>query len=235
MHGRVEAWCARSCRPASAIDWTALRVQDFGAPEAAVLAAEWAARAREEQVAMVAFERLGSELADSGAAPALVRAFARVVSDEAHHVELCRQVAAALGSPSVSEVPERLPRTDGRYPGRERAALALMGWICVGESWSAAVFAHQLQNVTHPVLRAVEKEILADEVSHGRLGFAWLVDTWMTLPLSSRLLVEHLLPGMLLALERRQPASRRELYDVTVNGRIVPELERAGVRVRRTK
>jgi hypothetical protein len=235
MHGRVEAWSGRSHRPTPAIDWSELRVQDFGVSEAAALASEWAARAREEQVAMVAFERLGSELADSGAAPALVQAFARVVSDEAHHVELCRQVATAMGSPHVNDTPERLPRTDGRYPGRERTALALMGWICVGESWSAAVFAHQLQNVTHPVLRAVEKEILADEVSHGRLGFAWLADTWMTLPMSSRLLVERLLPDMLLALARRQPPSRRDLYDVTINGRILPELERAGVRVRRLK
>jgi hypothetical protein len=234
MLGKVDAWCARSPRRRAAIAWHDLRADDFLPRERAALAAHWAWRAREEQVAMVAFEHLGAELTGDPAAATLVRALARIVADEQRHVELCHRVAAALGGSPIREAVARKVRTDARFPARERTAVALTTWVCIGESWSAAVFADGLEGVTHPVLRAVEKEILADEVGHGRLGFAWLFDTWMTLPMSTRLLVEQLLPRALRALEHRQPATRRDLYTATMTRRILPELERAGVHVRRS-
>lgn len=226
----IQRWLARPRRRRTPIAWDELAALAPG--DRAALGSLYALRASEEHTAGLAFTELADELAAHGAAAELVTAVRRVVADEDHHHDLCRRAATALGARDIDAAP-RIVRSDKRYPLRERTALVLVTSLCVAESWSAAVFADELARATHPVVRAIETEILADEVTHGRLGFAWLEDTWMTLPYSTRLLVEHTLAPVLRDLEQRQPARRRALLLRTMTERILPRLDRAGMRATR--
>jgi hypothetical protein len=223
MESALASWLARPPRRPRPIAWEDLRAEDFAPAERRRLARSWAARATEERVAMHAFADLAAELAGE-----VVDGLARVVADEARHTELCEKIASTLGTGAIAA--PRAVRTDARYPPRERTALMLVESLCVAESWSAAVFAARLERVEHPVLRQVEREILAEEVTHGRLGFAWLADAWMALPLSTRMLIEQRLARLFATLEARQEAERRTLFLATMTGKIVPRLQRHGVR-----
>jgi hypothetical protein len=234
MASAIDRWLARPRRPRAPIAWGDLA--DLPDADGARLASQYARRAADEHAAMVAFAELATELRAGAAAASVVAAVDRVVADELHHVDLCRRAAEALGGSrdSCATAPPEV-RSDKRYPLRERTTLMIVGSLCVAETWSTFVFAGELALITHPVVRAIEREILRDEATHGRLGFAWVADHWRGLPYSTRLLVEHSLPGLFRTIEQRQPAQRRREFTTTLAARIVPRLERLGVRATRAQ
>ncbi|MFO7565289.1 MAG: ferritin-like domain-containing protein [Enhygromyxa sp.] len=145
--------------------------------ERAVVAAMWAFRARSENQAAARFARIAERL-DALEAPAPLRALARrSIEDERRHRARCAALAEGFGHASLAAelieapAPEVAP---GHLPAARRLSYELVAFCCLTESINAALLTHSFATTTDPDSRAAVREILADEVQHARLGWAYL-------------------------------------------------------------
>lgn len=148
--------------------------------ERAVVAAMWAFRARSENQAASRFARIAARL-DALQAPAQLRALARrSIDDERRHRARCAalaerfghaSLAAELGDSNEAPAPEVAP---SRLPNPRRLTYELVAFCCLTESINAALLTHSFAQTSEPDSRAAVREILADEVQHARLGWAYL-------------------------------------------------------------
>lgn len=149
--------------------------RDLDARGRALVAGVWAFRARSEREAAARFERLGRQLEAEDAAAVVVAMAQRAADDERRHVEICAELAARYGHPggAVEEVAvgEIGPRGVG---ARERLLYEVVAFCAVTESINAALMTVSLAQATEPSVRAAVREILRDEVTHARLGWAHL-------------------------------------------------------------
>lgn len=182
---------------------------------------------------MAAFAQLLEELIQIASPIDVIGCAARVVRDETRHVELCARVVTELGGSAPTAGSPRWVVSDERRPARDRVAYTMVGSMCIAESISVTMIARALKRTSDPVLYEVTRRVLADEAFHSRFGFDWLVATWRTLPLSTRLYVESTLPRRLAAIEREQAPDRRSLFLHTMTSNVLPRLEAAGVRAHR--
>ncbi|MEZ4301671.1 MAG: ferritin-like domain-containing protein [Polyangiaceae bacterium] len=145
------------------------------------LAAQWRENGRTEHASVAAFARLTLDLMSLGAPPDLVAAANRDALDEIRHTELCFSLARALdGSPdSPSAFPAAArART---LPSSRTLALSILAVDslvdgALHEGVSARVIAALAKRCEHPEIRAVLKEIAADEGRHAAHG--WEVVEW---------------------------------------------------------
>ena len=148
---------------------------DLDAPGRALVAGVWAFRARSEREASSRFERLAGQLAQEDAAAVVVALARRAAEDEVRHVAICEVLAARYGHRSGAEAAvsagEIGPRRDG---ARERLLYEMVAFCAVTESINAALMAVSHEQATDPAVRAAVREILRDEVTHARLGWAHL-------------------------------------------------------------
>lgn len=156
---------------------------DVEAPEGlrSALAAQWRENGRTEHASVAAFARLTLDLMALGAPPALVAAANRDALDEIRHTEICFSLARALDGKSESP---------GPFPGAQRARtlastrtlalaeLAVDSLIdgALHEGISARVLARLGKRCEEPQIRALIKEIAADEGRHAAHG--WNVVEW---------------------------------------------------------
>jgi len=135
----------------------------------------WAYRARSEHEAVARFARLRGELA-AALAPAEVVALAeRAVDDEQRHVEICARMAAGYGERvELGHVAAAAPIGAAGLRGRDRLLYEVVAFCCVTESLNAALMTSALAHAEVPAVRAALRAILADEVGHSRLGWAYL-------------------------------------------------------------
>lgn len=145
------------------------------------LAAQWRENGRTEHASVAAFARLTLDLMALGAPPSLIEASQRDALDEVRHTELCFSLARALDGKSESP---------GAFPAASRArtlpptrplalsALAVDSLIdgALHEGVSARVIARLAKRCEEPRIRAILKEIAADEGRHAAHG--WDVVEW---------------------------------------------------------
>lgn len=141
----------------------------------AVVAGVWAFRARSEREAAARFARLGRQLEAEDAAPVVVAMARRAAEDELRHVEICAGLAAryghAGGAGEATPAGEIGPRGSG---SRERLLYEVVAFCAVTESVNAALMTVSHERAVEPAVRAAVREILRDEVTHARLGWAHL-------------------------------------------------------------
>jgi hypothetical protein len=143
----------------------------------AVLADVWTRRMAAELGAGGAFAVVERELAELGAEPVVLALARRAVADEPRHAELCRRLAEAYaGAPVAAAVPPdevAVPRHDGADPVLRRH-LHVVAMCCINESIACAFVEACLADADGPLVRAIHREHLADEIQHARVGWAHL-------------------------------------------------------------
>jgi hypothetical protein len=163
-------------------DWTQLPVAATAeAPVRAGLAAQWRENGRTEHASVAAFARLTLDLMALGAPPGLVAAANRDALDEIRHTELCFSLARALDG--KDESPGAFPEAQHArtLPAGRTLALATLAVDslvdgALHEGVSARVIAKLARRCEEPQIRAVLKEIAADEGRHAAHG--WDVVEW---------------------------------------------------------
>lgn len=143
----------------------------------AFAARSWLGRAGAELDSTRGFSWIADACAQLGAGDDIVALARRAAADEARHAELCRRVASAyagtdLPAPALSP-PSTVPL---RTPDDLELAVALyiVESCCLSETIGAVTLEATLAAATSPLAAAALRQLLADEVTHARLGWAYL-------------------------------------------------------------
>lgn len=126
-----------------------------------------------EAASIPAFIYLARELDMRGAPRGLSRLALAAARDEIRHARMMTAMARRYGgTPPIADVAMPVPRS------LEDMAIENAVEGCVRETWGALVAMWQAQRATDRELRAVFREISADEARHSAL--AWAVDSWLS-------------------------------------------------------
>ncbi len=136
----------------------------------------WRERAQSELNTASGFAIVLTELFELGAPSAVLELASQAVTDEVRHAELCRGLAERyLGEPVPPPVAKRVSMP--RHTGAEGALVShlhVVGLCCVNETLAAGFLEVCLETTDDPDVRPLAREHLADEVRHGRVGWAHL-------------------------------------------------------------
>jgi hypothetical protein len=216
-----------------------------------IVADAWVWRRKVELAAQIRFARFAQRLDAIGAPKVIVQLAARASRDEAKHAGYCTELALAYGFPAnqletTITVGNAAP---GALPARERLIYELVAACCIAESESMATLTTLLDRVVDPRLKAILRELAADEVHHSRLGWAYLSFERQR---GSLAFLGELLPWMLSKVvapklfEGRSPdhespeliehgvltdTLRRDVFEQALKGVVFPGLAFAGVDV----
>jgi hypothetical protein len=139
----------------------------------------WLYRAATERRVADSFQVIGACLKRRRAPEPLVALAARAVDDEYRHTELSRVVASRFAGRELS-TPARLrlepPKHEGASPAL-RDTLFVVGQCVLNETTASAFLESCLEHARGPLARAALRELLSDEVEHGRLGWSYL--SWL--------------------------------------------------------
>jgi hypothetical protein len=221
----------------------------LGAPSLARLAATWSHRAFLEFDAARRFERLAQRMAGIAAHAGLTRIAATAAKEERVHVQLCAEIAERAGGQVVlptDALGEVAPAvlTDPV----DRVLYEVVAFCCVTESSNVSVVTAGYDAIADPAIKKAVRRILADEVRHSRLGWAYLCAhpptaaqaAWIARDLpamlagaaSTELFAKHPILGdeALLARHGRLPfAERRLAFETCLGSVCFPGLEAHGV------
>lgn len=161
----------RSRRPLPAGD---AEIATMDPEERAIAAAVWHGRAEAELRASSAFVQVAGVLERAGAHADLVALAWRAVDDEQHHGAICAEVARGFGERRpVLRLPVTAPRHAGASPAL-RDVLHVIGMCALNETCGSAFLAVCMDGATGMLAAAALRELLADEIDHARLGWAFL-------------------------------------------------------------
>jgi hypothetical protein len=136
----------------------------------------WLYRAATERRVADSFEVIEASLRRRGAPEPLVAIAARAVDDEYRHTELSRVVASRFAGREL-EAPTRLPLELPKHEGASAAlrdTLFVVGQCVLNETTASAFLESCLEHARGALARAALRELLSDEVEHGRLGWSYL-------------------------------------------------------------
>jgi hypothetical protein len=138
----------------------------------------WRRRMVDEYASTTVFSGLVADLVEANASLDASVVVLRMAQDEFRHAEICGRVVKAMGGANV-ELRETTVRPLARHDGvsTEERALRNVLVTSISEMYSVAFFVASLETMTDPFLRAVTRDLLADEVLHGRFGFQYL-EAW---------------------------------------------------------
>lgn len=144
----------------------------------------WTQAATELRVAS-SFAVVHEALASLGAEPSLIALAERAVDDEHRHAALCLELASRYAARDLAP-PPALPTQRPSHPGArddaERRALFVVGQCALNETFASAYLTTAHHGAESPLARAALNELLADEIDHARLGWAYV----STLPRAMR-------------------------------------------------
>jgi hypothetical protein len=138
-------------------------------------AATWRARIAAEYLAVSTFSVLSMDLCAAGAPADILSLVHRAAIDEVRHAEYCCRLASLYSgkeeSPEggLSDLPD-----DPARPKRQQALANALLVSCVAETYATVLLGTVRDQATDPVVRAVLTNIYADEVTHARIGWAYL-------------------------------------------------------------
>jgi hypothetical protein len=191
---------------------------------------------------------------EAGAPVDIEGAVLRMALDELRHAEVCAEVVVALGGTAEREITQPtapLAKHPGASP-QERALWNVVYGSCLSETVNCARFTHALDTTTDPFIRDVVRQLLSDEAKHAQLGFHYLeaMKDWFDETKDARARLTKYLHYAFAVLERDMsardmgdrtladderaiglpdPREQREIFYTTVEGAIVPGLERFGI------
>ncbi|HCH61251.1 MAG: hypothetical protein CL927_12455 [Deltaproteobacteria bacterium] len=221
-------------------------------PEARQMAIRtWRGRMINEHISAQVWSALVGQLLRAAIPPELLAGVAEAVSDELRHAELCAAVVEALGGTAVARLPPIEDVPDHSDVGALEGVLRnVISVGCMSETVAVAVIRTEQAELDGTALGEVLSSILADEVSHARLGWkllgacAPLLDAGTKQRLSAYLVdalahqIEHEVPMLpiLGAVDPNAAAAgvcdggfARSVFLDTIEQVIVPGLERAGL------
>lgn len=144
--------------------------------ERATLTRVWLARAANERRVSDSFAVIVDALTALHAAPSLIDLARRAVDDELRHAEICRYVASRFAATELP-TPDRLPLVVPPHATASeelRHTLHVVGQSCLNETIASAVLEASIATARGPLVTAALRELLSDEIDHGRIGWAQL-------------------------------------------------------------
>jgi len=143
-------------------------------PVTARLAYIWTKRTIAEIEATSRFAAYADRMRKHGAPP-VFEAQARAASeDEQRHTQICRGMARRFGVEHLDVQPDDYRVGEGDSP--ERLFGDVIATCCFSETLNVALLSTTLQYAKDSEIREATRKLLADEVRHSRLGWAYL--TW---------------------------------------------------------
>jgi len=143
------------------------------------LAGIWLSRAAMERRVADSFAVVHAALSRRGAPEPLVRLAWRAIDDEHRHAELSRVVASRFAGRHLCG-PPRLELVVPEHAGASaelRDTLHIVGQCILNETTATAFLETCLAHATGTLARHSLRELLSDEVDHGRIGWAYLAGT----------------------------------------------------------
>jgi hypothetical protein len=242
----IQAAMARVPASAPAFDATAYDLRAV-----ARVRARWSSQLLSEYRSAFVFSALAGQIAEAGAPIDMVAVTLRMAQDELRHSHTCAGVVRALGADPVLPVLERAPglALHAGESRRQRALRNVLLTTCISEMHAVASFVASLDVMTDPHLRVRTRAILADEVLHGELGFAYAetAQEWLRNSAGEREAIATYLRFAFAWAERelvRPPCEPsddelalgvppadvvHDLYATTMRGAVVPALELLGI------
>lgn len=228
------------------------------APDAVrVVRERWAGQLVAEHRSTFVFAALAGQMAEAGASVDIVAVMLRMAQDELRHTHTCAEVVRALGGTPVLPALERVPllALHAGESARQRALRNVLLTTCISEMHAVAMFVASLDGIEDPYVRDRTREVLADEVLHGELGFVYLEAAlpWLDENEHERAALARYLRYAFAWAERElapaaatlaianEPSAdavrlgvvpfevRRDLYARTMHDAVVPAFERLGV------
>ena len=137
--------------------------------------ARWKKRMIDEYRSTTVFSALVAQLVEANASLDTSAVALKMAQDELRHAEICGRVVVAMGGSNRARRDTSVV-TIALHPGvsLEERALRNVLVTSLSEMYSVAFFVASLERMTDPFLRSVTRELLADEVLHGRFGFYYL-------------------------------------------------------------
>lgn len=173
-HGPAGRWGGRlTQRPLPERDPT---LDALSSADRATLAAIWQTRAAMERRVADSFEVVRSALERRGADASMIELAARAIDDEYRHAELSRLVASRFAGRELAP-PARLPLDVPKHKGASpelRDTLHVVGQCMLNETTAAAYLECCAEHATGPLAKAALRELLSDEIEHGRVGWSYL-------------------------------------------------------------
>lgn len=164
-------------------DFDAFERERYPLEERRKAARHWLRRAREEYGSVHEFSLLLGALTGIGAPAEWTGMLARLITDEARHVELCRSMACALVGDEEAADMEWSPPTPPFPPPPTGARVfawaadVVLCTCCIGETVSVPLYESLATVTTDPVARGVVEQIRRDELLHSRFG--WEALEWL--------------------------------------------------------
>lgn len=140
------------------------------------LSETWLLRAAMERRVADSFEVIRDALKRRAAPSALVDLAVRAIDDEHRHAELSRVVASRFAGEDLA-APARLPLEVPRHAGASselRDTLFIVGQCVLNETTASAFLEVCVAHAEAPLAKAALRELLSDEIDHGRIGWAHL-------------------------------------------------------------
>jgi hypothetical protein len=232
--------------------------QRWSAESIASVRSSWIERMSAEHGSFPVFAALAVQLSEAGATMDAEAVMLRMAQDEIRHATLCGQVIETLGGEAniaVERVQPTLARHDNCSP-EERCIRNVIYTTCLSEMIAVARFVEAIDAMEEPYLRECTRRLLADEVLHGQFGFHYLeaCSPWLSANPAARESIEHYLRHALAVMEVRlagtsphpwtvtdeeralgcpDPSRAREVFHTTLEGAVLPGLERYGIRAER--
>lgn len=151
-------------------------IEQLGPAQRRKLAAIWLRRAAMERRVADSFEVIRDALTRRGAKSELVELAARSIDDEYRHAELSRVVASRFAGTPLAQPPRlvlEVPKHAGASP-ELRDALFIVGQCVLNETTAGAFLEVCLEHAEGELARVALRELLSDEIDHGRIGWAAL-------------------------------------------------------------
>jgi hypothetical protein len=151
-------------------------LSDLAAADRQRLSRIWLHRAAMERRVADSFEVILQALQRRRAPAALVALAARAIDDEYRHAELSRVVAsrfAARELPAPERLPLEVPRHSQATP-ELRDTLFIVGQCILNETTAGAFLETCLEQAEGILAKSALRELLSDEIDHGRIGWAHL-------------------------------------------------------------
>jgi len=140
------------------------------------IASVWLARAAMERRVADSFVLIHGALKRQHAQEDLVALAERSVDDEYRHAELSRLVASRFAGRDLP-APARLVLTPPAHEGASpelRDTLHVVGQCVLNETTASAFLEVSLEHATGTLAKAALRELLTDEIEHGRMGWTHL-------------------------------------------------------------
>jgi hypothetical protein len=150
---------------------------DLTPAQSRIIGLSWRWRMEQEHLAVSLFSQLAAELSALGCQRVILEMITKAAADEVRHTDACATLARRWlvddAVPAFLRGAASLPA----WPGATREqllALHMVETCCVSETLTAAFLTEMLERTTDAGTGDIVRGLLADELEHARVGWAYL-------------------------------------------------------------